>query len=133
MVHAIGMNRNDLWARVGLPGVKFPLPHISGSDASGVIVAVGEAVEDFKPSDEIVVHPWISCRSCEACTSGHEYFCRKGKIWGFQTGPLDGGYAEYAKIPHFNAVRKPANLDFVQGVFHSAGAADRLAHAIHVC
>lgn len=114
-VYAIGMNRNDLWAREGLPGVKFALPHISGSDASGVVVAVGDAVEDIKPGDEIVVHPWISCRSCEACTSGHEYFCRKGKIWGFQTGPLDGGYAEYAKIPHFNAVRKPASLDFVQG------------------
>jgi alcohol dehydrogenase len=114
-VHATGVNRNDLWAREGLPGVKFALPHISGSDASGVVVAVGDAVEDVKPGDEILVHPWISCRSCEACTSGREYFCRKGKIWGFQTGPQDGGYAEYAKIPYFNVVSKPPNLDFIEG------------------
>ncbi len=113
-VRAIGVNRNDLWAREGLPGMKFPLPHISGSDASGVVTRVGDQVVDFKPGDPVVVHPWISCRSCEACTSGHEYFCRAGKIWGFQTGPLDGSYAEYAKVPHFNAILKPSNLDFVQ-------------------
>lgn len=111
-VHAIGMNRNDLWAREGLPGMKLPLPHISGSDAAGVVTQVGEAVVDISVGDEIVVHPWISCRTCEACTSGQEYFCRRGKIWGFQTGPLDGGYAEYARVPYFNAVRKPANLSF---------------------
>lgn len=111
-VHAIGMNRNDLWAREGLAGMKFPLPHISGSDAAGVVTAVGEAVVDVAVGDAIVVHPWISCRSCAACTSGQEYFCRRGQIWGFQTGPLDGGYAEYAKVPYFNAVRKPPNLSF---------------------
>ncbi len=111
-VRAIGMNRNDLWAREGLPGMKFPLPHISGSDAAGVVTEVGEAVADVAVGDEIVMHPWLSCRSCEACTSGREYFCRKGKIWGFQTGPLDGAYAEYAKMPYFNAVPKPAGLSF---------------------
>jgi NADPH:quinone reductase-like Zn-dependent oxidoreductase len=111
-IKAAGMNRNDLWAREGLAGMKFPLPHISGSDAAGVVAEVGAAVKDIKIGDEIVVHPWISCRSCEACTSGQEYFCRKGKIWGFQTGPLDGSYAEYAAIPYFNAIPKPSNLGF---------------------
>lgn len=111
-IRAAGMNRNDLWAREGLPGMKFPLPHISGSDASGVVLEVGPAVRDVKPGDEIMVHPWISCRSCAACTSGHEYFCRQGRIWGFQTGPLDGSYAELGKIPYFNAVKKPAKLSF---------------------
>ncbi len=111
-IRAAGMNRNDLWAREGLPGVKFPLPHISGSDAAGVVTQIGSAVTDVKVGDEIVVHPWISCRSCEACTSGQEYFCRRGRIWGFQTGPLEGAYAEYAKIPYYNAIPKPINLGF---------------------
>ncbi len=111
-IRAAGMNRNDLWAREGLPGMKIVLPHISGSDASGVVVQVGSAVRDIRVGDEIVVHPWLSCRACEACTSGREYFCRQGKIWGFQTGPLDGSYAELGKVPYFNAIRKPANLSF---------------------
>src|SRR4030067_2319202 len=113
-VRALGMNRNDLWAREGLPGIKFPMPHISGSDAAGVIEQIGEAVEGFRVGDEILVHSWISCRSCQACTSGQEYFCREGKIWGFLTGPLDGADAEYAKISYFNAIPKPENLSFAE-------------------
>ncbi|MBI4280501.1 MAG: zinc-binding dehydrogenase [Armatimonadetes bacterium] len=109
-VRAIGCNYNDLWARRGLPGMKFDLPHISGSDAAGEIAAVGPGVSGVKAGDAVVVHPSISCRTCEACTAGQEYFCRHFKIWGFQTGPLDGSYAEYAKVPAANAVPKPARL-----------------------
>jgi NADPH:quinone reductase-like Zn-dependent oxidoreductase len=111
-VHAIGCNYNDIWARRGLAGMKFDLPHISGSDAAGEVAAVGEAVRSVKVGDSIVVHPSLSCRMCHACTSGHEYFCRRFKIWGFQTGPNDGSYAEYARIPEANAVPKPPKLSW---------------------
>ncbi len=94
--------------------MKLPLPHISGSDAAGTVVQVGAAVRGIKVGDEVLVHPWISCRTCEECTSGREYFCRQGRIWGFQTGPLDGSYAELAKVPYFNLIPKPPALDFVQ-------------------
>lgn len=113
-IHALGMNRNDLWAREGLPGMKFPMPHISGSDAAGVVEQIGEAVDGIQVGDEILIHSWISCRTCKACTSGQEYFCREGKIWGFQTGPYDGAYAEFAKVPYYNVIPKPENLSFVE-------------------
>jgi len=109
-VKASGCNYNDIWARQGLPGMKFDLPHISGSDAAGVVTQVGGEVTSVKVGQQVVVHPSIACRICEACTGGQEYFCRFFKIWGFQTGPLDGGHAEYARIPEANAVPKPANL-----------------------
>ena len=111
-VKAIGVNRNDLWAREGLPGVKFDLPHISGSDAAGIVTQVGSAVGDVRVGDEVMVHPGLSCRACAQCTSGHECFCRQYKIWGFQTGPNDGAYAEYARVPHFNIIPKPKELDW---------------------
>ena len=59
-----------------------------------------------------MVHPGISCRSCEACTSGQEFFCRRYRIWGFQTGPLDGADAEYGKLPEANLIPKPANISY---------------------
>ncbi len=111
-VKAVGMNRNDLWAREGLPGLPLPLPHISGSDLAGVVEAVGNAVTTVKPGQDVVIHPSVSCRICAACTSGNEYFCRQFKIYGFQTGPLDGAYAEYARVPEANAVPKPRGLSF---------------------
>src|SRR5207247_8208010 len=34
------------------------------------------------------------------------------RFWGFQTGPNDGSYAEYARIPEANAVPKPRKLSW---------------------
>lgn len=93
-VKAAGCNYNDLWARQGLPGMKFDLPHVSGSDAAGIVKEIGSEVTSVKVGQEVVVHPAISCRICEACTRGQEYFCRHFKIWGFQTGPL----AQFGKL-----------------------------------
>jgi alcohol dehydrogenase len=109
-VKAAGANYNDIWARRGLPGLKIILPHVSGSDAAGVVEEVGSEVDKIKPGDEVIVHPSLSCRSCAACTNGQEFFCREFRIWGFQTGPLDGGHSEYVRVPAVNVVPKPANL-----------------------
>ena len=62
--------------------------------------------------DEVVVHPGLSCRVCDMCTSGQEYFCRQFLIWGFQTGPNDGGHSELVTMPAANVLPKPANLTF---------------------
>lgn len=111
-VRAASANYNDVWARQGLPGMDITLPHISGSDIAGEVVGVGQEVKSVSLGDEVVVHPGISCRRCYACTMGEEFFCREFKIWGFQTGPLDGGHAEYAKLPEVNLVPKPKNLSW---------------------
>ncbi len=119
-VKAAAANYNDIWARRGLPGMKVILPHVSGSDVSGVVEAVGAEVGTdtdtgfnnipVKVGDEVMVHPGLSCRVCEFCTRGEEFFCRQFRIWGFQTGPNDGGHAEFVKLPAANVIPKPANL-----------------------
>jgi NADPH:quinone reductase-like Zn-dependent oxidoreductase len=50
-VKACALNHLDLWIRGGLPGIKFPLPHILGSDISGVVEKVGRVVRNTKPGD----------------------------------------------------------------------------------
>jgi len=111
-VKASACNFNDIWARRGLPGMAIILPHISGSDAAGIVVETGSEVHHVKLGEEVVVHCGISCRECDYCTRGEEFFCRDFKIWGFQTGPLDGAHAEYCKVPAANVLRKPCNLGF---------------------
>ena len=111
-VKAAACNYNDLWARRGLPGVTFILPHISGSDASGVVEQVGSAVTNVKIGDEIIHHCGQSCRACDACTRGQEFFCKQFKIFGFQTGPLIGTYGEYVVFPAVQALPKPENLSW---------------------
>src|SRR5580704_8918832 len=109
-VKASACNFNDIWARRGLPGMEIILPHISGSDVSGVVAEIGSSVKSVKVGDEVVVHCGLSCRECYYCTHGQEFFCRDFKIWGFQTGPLDGGHAQYCKVPSVNVIPKPKNL-----------------------
>jgi NADPH:quinone reductase-like Zn-dependent oxidoreductase len=60
----------------------------------------------------VLVHPIFTCRTCAACTSGDEFFCRKAKIWGFETGPYAGGYAELCAVPAASLLPKPPNLSW---------------------
>ncbi len=109
-VRASSCNYNDIWARRGLPGMSIILPHISGSDVAGEVVEVGSEVANVQPGDEVITHPGLSCRMCDFCAAGQEMFCRQFKIWGFQTGPLDGGHAEYVRMPAYNVIPKPKGL-----------------------
>jgi NADPH:quinone reductase-like Zn-dependent oxidoreductase len=104
-------NYNDLWAIWGEP-IKTPLPHISGSDVAGTIVEVGEDVTKLKPGDRAVSHSNMSCRVCDMCTAGREYDCNDRTIWGFQTGPLWGGFAQYTHLPEVNVSKIPENVSF---------------------
>jgi alcohol dehydrogenase len=113
-VKAAALNFNDIWARLGLPRVRIPLPHVSGTDAAGVIVALGKGVDHLAVGQEVITYPVRSCRHCAACLAGEEVFCKEMKIWGFQTGPLDGGYSEYAKLQAAQVWPKPSFLSWHQ-------------------
>ena len=110
-VKAAALNYDDIWGMRGKP-LAVPLPHISGTDAAGEVIAVGEDVKGFKVGDRVVSHGNMSCRVCSACTSGREFDCKKRKIWGFETGPLWGGYCEIAHLPEINVLKIPDSISY---------------------
>ncbi len=110
-VKAAGLNYDDIWGMRGKP-IQIPMPHISGTDAAGEVIAVGGEVKNIKIGDRVVSHGNISCRICAACTEGREYDCRDRKVWGFQTGPLWGGYCEITHLPEVNTVKIPDNISY---------------------
>ena len=110
-VRAAALNYDDIWGMRGSP-LKVPLPHISGTDAAGEVVATGDGVRGVRVGDRVVSHGNMSCRICGACTGGREYDCRRRRIWGFETGPLWGGYCEYAHLPEANVVRIPEGITY---------------------
>ena len=109
-VKACALNHLDLWTRQGMPGVKVPLPHISGCDSAGEVAAIGDLVTGVKVGDRIAVAPGLSCMQCQACVAGHDNLCRQYEIIGGYR--VDGGFAEYMKIPAVNAMPLPAGLSF---------------------
>ncbi len=108
---AAALNYNDIWGMRGQP-VPVPLPHVSGSDAAGDVIAVGEDVKNIKVGDRVVSHSNMSCRVCKACTDGREFDCVKRLIWGFQTGPTWGAFQEVTHLPEVNISKIPENVSY---------------------
>ena len=93
-----------------MPGVKIPLPHIPGCDIAGEVAAVGSVVTRITPGQRVVVSPGISCGQCAQCLSGRDNLCRSYEIIGGYR--IDGGYAEYVKLPEVNILQMPDGMDF---------------------
>ncbi|QLH08227.1 zinc-binding dehydrogenase [Candidatus Nitrosotenuis sp. DW1] len=110
-VKAAALNYNDIWGMRGQP-VAVPLPHVSGSDAAGDVIAVGEEVTNIKVGDRVASHSNMSCRVCKACTDGREFDCTKRTIWGFQTGPTWGAFSEITHLPEVNVVKIPDGVSY---------------------
>ena len=106
-VRAVALNHLDVWVRRGVPGHKFPLPIVPGSEAAGVIEQVEGDGGRWNAGDEVIVAPGFSCGRCEACLSGDDPLCPQYGIYG---ETADGGLRERVAVPIRNLVRKPASL-----------------------
>ena len=114
-VEACAVNYLDLHARRNRPEIEAKLrrgdtPHILGSDIAGTIAEVGASVDSIAVGDRVVLAPCIPCGTCSDCHRGDENLCDTQVLIGFQ---IDGGYAEYVKVPAVNAIQIPESLSFV--------------------
>ena len=117
-VTAVGLNRLDLWVRNGVPGHKFPLPLIPGTDSVGVVESLGAGSDELAVSsrgprvgDKVIVSPGVSCGRCEACLGGFDPVCPQYGILG---ETRDGGLADFVCVPYANLIRKPETLTDVE-------------------
>lgn len=108
-VRATALNHLDLFVRQGIPGVKFALPHILGSDIAGEVLDVGELCTRVKPGQRVLLSPGVSCRQCQACFEGRDNECRRYTLFG--TG-VDGGNREYMAAPEYTVIPIPDTLSF---------------------
>jgi NADPH:quinone reductase-like Zn-dependent oxidoreductase len=108
-VRACALNHLDIWERRGLERIAIPLPHISGSDVAGEVVA--SAAPDVTNGRRVLLQPGISCGRCAACVSGRDNECAQYEVLGYRNHA--GGYAELVKVPVQNLVSIPDTIDFV--------------------
>ncbi len=102
------------------------LPTVLGHEASGVVVAVGPAVQDFKPGDRVVNDPLIGCGHCRQCRAGYTNMCETREIYGKRRG----AFAEYAVLPERVMCHLNPRLSLAEGaVLENFGIA---MHAVDV-
>jgi D-arabinose 1-dehydrogenase-like Zn-dependent alcohol dehydrogenase len=109
-VEACGVCHSDAFVRsAGFPGMT--LPRIPGHEIAGRVDAVGEHVTSWKKGDRVGVG-WHGghCFVCNACRKGLFLNCEKAQITGIS---FDGGYAEYAVVPHEAVARIPEKLSAI--------------------
>jgi len=108
-VRACALNHLDLFVRGGIPGMKFAMPHVLGSDIAGEIVEVGPLSERVKPGWRVLLSPGLSCRQCEQCLSGNDNLCRRYTLFGYGA---DGGNCELLAAPEYSVIQIPGDLGF---------------------
>ena len=108
-VRACALNHLDLFVRAGIPGMKFAMPHVLGSDVAGEVVEVGELCERVKAGWRVLLSPGLSCRQCEQCFSGNDNLCRRYTVFGYG---VDGGNVELLAAPEYSVIPIPDHMSF---------------------
>jgi len=84
-------------------------PRVIGHEILGEIVEIGAGVTGFSVGDHVTTHAYITCGYCKWCKADREPLC--DNLTGFVGRGVDGGYAEYVKLPARTFVKVPEALD----------------------
>ena len=119
-VMAAGINYNNVWASLGIPINVIKARerdgdltgfHIGGSDASGVVYAVGSEVTSHQVGDEVVIHCGVWNRNDAMVKRGVDpMFAPSFRIWGYETNW--GSFAQFTKVQAHQCLPKPRHLSW---------------------
>ena len=120
-VMAAGVNYNGIWAGLGIPispfdGHKAPY-HIAGSDASGIVWAVGDKVRRWKVGDEVVVHCNQDDGDDEHCNGGDPMYSPSQRIWGYETP--NGSFAQFTNVQSQQLMARPKQLTWEESACYT--------------
>ena len=117
-VMAAGVNYNNVWAGLGSPidviatrmkGGEAEDFHIGGSDASGIVYAVGSAVTNVKVGDEVVTHCGQWDVNAPRVLAGEDpMYDPSFKIWGYETNW--GSFAQFTRVQGHMCMPKAKHL-----------------------
>ena len=120
-VLAAGVNYNGVWAGLGVPISPFDVHkaeyHIAGSDAAGIVWAVGDKVTRWSVGDEVVVHCNQDDGDDEHCNGGDPMYSPSQRIWGYETP--NGSFAQFTNVQAQQLMRRPQHLTWEESACYT--------------
>ena len=121
LVMAAGVNYNGVWAALGVPvspfdGHKQPYA-VLGSDASGIVWAVGSKVKRWKIGDQVVIHCNQDDGDDEECNGGDPMYSPSQRIWGYETP--DGSFAQFTRVQAQQLMQRPRHLTWEESACYT--------------
>lgn len=129
-VMAAGVNYNNVWAALGTPldviaarqaDPWFPdrSPfHVGGSDASGIVWALGSDVRGLEVGAHVVVHCGQWHRDDPALEGGADpTLAPSFRTWGYETNW--GSYAQFARVQAHQCLPKPPHLSWEEAACYT--------------
>ncbi|MBX0296452.1 zinc-dependent alcohol dehydrogenase family protein [Haloarcula nitratireducens] len=115
---ACGICRSDWHAWQGDPaweGRGFEDGHVFGHEPAGVVVEVGDEVEEVREGDHVTVPFNLGDGTCPACRDGHSNLCDERIPFGL-TPESPGAFAERFHVPwaDYNVVPLPPGISPVE-------------------
>lgn len=110
-VKATGVCGTDLHINKWTPSYHFMTPSLPvtiGHEFSGVVSALGGAVQGLELGQLVTVRPSVVCGVCAACTAGRPDDCVTRKGIGVSR---DGAFADFVRVPARNCIPVPNGLD----------------------
>jgi crotonyl-CoA carboxylase/reductase len=121
LVMAAGVNYNGVWAGLGVPLSPFDVHkaeyHIAGSDAAGIVWAVGDKVTRWNVGDEVVIHCNQDDGDDEECNGGDPMFSTSQRIWGYETP--DGSFAQFTTVQSQQLMPRPQHLTWEESACYT--------------
>jgi L-iditol 2-dehydrogenase len=93
-----------------------------GHEASGVIVAAGPGVTEFRPGDRVTFDSTVYCGRCIYCLRGDVNLCDNRQVIGVSCGEYrrHGAFAEYIAVPERILYKLPTQMSFPEAAMLEA-------------
>ena len=101
-----------------------PPPLVLGHEISGIVEEIGSDGPESSVGERVLIPAVLPCGTCTFCRSGRGNICPRLQMPG---NHIDGGFAEYVRVPTRDLVPLPGDLDLAR----SAVIADALTTPYH--